>query len=126
MARTKGPEPFTLAVEAVIRAIPIASVMTYGQVAAEAGNPQAARQVARVLSSRSGPSGLPWWRVAGAGRGGHAARISLRGEGFVEQAARLRVEGLAVSREGDIDFPPNRREKALAGAASSAREGTAS
>ena len=51
---------FEAAVVAVISAIPVGDVVTYGEVAAEAGFPGAARAVGRVLRSSDG---LPWWRV---------------------------------------------------------------
>ena len=48
----------------IVRQIPSGSVMTYGQVAAEAGTN--ARSVAWALAS-STDSTLPWYRVVGAG-----------------------------------------------------------
>lgn len=62
-------------------------VVTYGEVAAEAGRPGAARAVGRVLATSSGQ--YPWWRVVTAtGRlvPGHEA----------EHARRLRAEGVAL------------------------------
>jgi methylated-DNA-protein-cysteine methyltransferase-like protein len=81
-----------------IRAIPRGEVATYGQIAALAGNPQGARQVARVLHSCSGTAGLPWHRVINS-RGG----ISLKcGHGFEEQKRRLAGEGVRVGRGGHV------------------------
>jgi methylated-DNA-protein-cysteine methyltransferase-like protein len=48
----------------VIRSLEPGEVVTYGEVAAEAGFPGAARAVGNVL--RTVP-GLPWWRVVTAG-----------------------------------------------------------
>ena len=48
----------------VIRKIPRGKVATYGQVAAAAGVPRAARQVVWALNAFQG---LPWHRVLGAG-----------------------------------------------------------
>jgi methylated-DNA-protein-cysteine methyltransferase-like protein len=62
-------------------------VATYGEVAAEAGYPGAARAVGNVMARSDG---LPWWRVVAAnGRlvPGHEA----------EQARRLRAEGVLVA-----------------------------
>ena len=62
-------------------------VVSYGEVAAEAGYPGAARAVGNLL--RRGVDGVPWWRVVRADGtivSGHAA----------EQAARLADEGVAV------------------------------
>jgi methylated-DNA-protein-cysteine methyltransferase related protein len=52
-----GLTPFQAAVVAVVEA---GDVITYGEVAMEAGNPGAAQAVANTL--RRVP-GLPWWRV---------------------------------------------------------------
>ena len=55
---------FEEAVHAVLAAVPVGEVITYGEVAAEAGRPGAARAVGRVLATSGG--GLPWWRVVAA------------------------------------------------------------
>ena len=52
---------FADAVEAVIQAIEPGEIMTYGEVAAEAGFPGAARAVGNHLRLSGGT--LPWWRV---------------------------------------------------------------
>lgn len=56
---------FEDAVVAVIASLEPGDVVTYGEVAAEAGYPGAARAVGSVLRTSEG--GLPWWRVVGAG-----------------------------------------------------------
>ncbi len=78
---------YTEAVARVVRSIPRARVATYGQVAAAAGFPRAARAVASAL--RAGPKGMPWQRVVGSG-----GRILLRGEAGLEQRMRLEAEGV--------------------------------
>jgi methylated-DNA-protein-cysteine methyltransferase-like protein len=55
---------FEDAVIAVISSLQPGDVVTYGEVAAEAGYPGAARAVGTVLRTSEG---LPWWRVVGAG-----------------------------------------------------------
>lgn len=55
---------FEEAVSAVISSLQVGDVVTYGEVAAEAGYPGAARAVGTVLRNSEG---LPWWRVVGAG-----------------------------------------------------------
>ncbi len=60
-------------------------VLAYGEVAAEAGNPAAARAVGRVLRARGAE--LPWWRIVTAG-----GRLVPGLE--VEQAERLAAEGV--------------------------------
>jgi methylated-DNA-protein-cysteine methyltransferase-like protein len=71
---------------ATIRKIPRGKVASYGQVAAAAGFPRAARQVARALQAYRG---LPWHRVLGAG-----GAIRVRGEDALEQRLRLAMEGV--------------------------------
>ena len=80
---------FTEAVTAVIEAIEPGEIMTYGEVAAEAGHPGSARAVGTLLS-RSGGT-LPWWRVVSStGRlvPGHER----------DHARRLRAEGVPIDR----------------------------
>lgn len=55
---------FEEAVVAVILALQPGDVVTYGEVAAEAGFPGAARAVGTLLRNSDG---LPWWRVVGVG-----------------------------------------------------------
>ena len=79
---------FEAAVHAVVAAVPAGEVITYGEVAAEAGRPGAARAVGRIMATSDGA--LPWWRVVAAdGRlvPGHEA----------EHRRRLVAEGVDVS-----------------------------
>ncbi len=97
---TRRESPFTREAKRIIRAIPRGQVATYGQVAALAGRPGAARGVAWILHSSSAAAALPWHRVIN-GRGG----ISLgRGRGFEDQRKRLAAEGVAVGRGGRVDL----------------------
>ena len=64
-------------------------VVTYGEVAAEAGYPGAARAVGRLLATSNGE--YPWWRVVAAG-----GRLVPGAER--EQTRRLRAEGVRVER----------------------------
>jgi methylated-DNA-protein-cysteine methyltransferase-like protein len=94
-----GPGPGSVeAILDVIRAIPRGKTAGYGQVAALAGNPRGARQVARVLHSLSEKRALPWHRVIN-----RSGCISLPMEGpGARQAALLRAEGVAVSAAGKV------------------------
>ena len=83
---------------AVVAAIPHGRVATYGQVAAQAGNRRAARQVAWALRAYAG-SGLPWHRVIGAG-----GAIRLPGDGLQRQRSLLLAEGVAVDPDGRLDL----------------------
>jgi methylated-DNA-protein-cysteine methyltransferase-like protein len=96
----RAESPFARKAKEVIRSVPRGRVVTYGQVAALAGRPRAARAVAWILHSSSASAGLPWHRVIN-GRGG----ISLgRGRGFEEQRTRLVAEGVEVDRGGRVDL----------------------
>ena len=55
---------FEDAVIGIISSLQPGDVVTYGEVAAEAGYPGAARAVGTILRKSEG---LPWWRVVGAG-----------------------------------------------------------
>ncbi|HUF14372.1 MAG TPA: MGMT family protein [Acidimicrobiia bacterium] len=77
---------FADAVIAVISALEPGDVVTYGEVAAEAGYPGAARAVGGILRTSEG---LPWWRVVGAGG-------RLRTPDPVRQAHLLSDEGVLI------------------------------
>ncbi|MBK7947651.1 MAG: methylated-DNA--[protein]-cysteine S-methyltransferase [Deltaproteobacteria bacterium] len=85
-----------------VRRIPAGRVASYGQVAAQAGMPRAARQVGYALHALAVDSAVPWHRVVNA-----AGRISERG-GATEvarlQRARLEAEGVAFDARGGIDL----------------------
>ena len=84
----------------IIKAIPEGRVSTYGTVAAAAGNPRGARQVARLLHSSSKKHGMPWHRVVAAG-----GRIALQpGYGYELQRALLEAEGIRFTEHGTIDL----------------------
>jgi methylated-DNA-protein-cysteine methyltransferase-like protein len=72
---------------AVVCGVPVGDVTTYGEVAAEAGSPRAARVVGRVLATTG--EELPWWRVVNA-----AGRLAPGKED--DQARRLRAEGIEI------------------------------
>jgi methylated-DNA-protein-cysteine methyltransferase-like protein len=92
--------PFTRKVRALIRAVPRGRVASYGQIAALAGDPRQARQVAWILHASSEAEGLPWHRVLSA-RG----CISLpAARGGREQARLLRAEGVRVAPGGRVDL----------------------
>lgn len=80
------------AILAVVRRIPAGEVRGYGEVARLAGLPRGARLVARVLAENTDPA-LPWHRVL---RSDGRIALPPGSEGFVEQAARLRAEGVVV------------------------------
>lgn len=78
--------PFERAIAAVIQSVPAGQVISYGEVAAEAGFPGAARAVGSFLRRHDG---YPWWRVVTA-----SGRL-VPGE-EVRQQALLAAEGVEV------------------------------
>ena len=82
---------FTEEVLEIIKSIPVGKVMTYGQIAAYAGNPRGARQVSRILHSMSLKYHLPWHRVINS-----KGIISLTGEAGFIQGSILFDEGIPV------------------------------
>ncbi|GAA5315795.1 MAG: MGMT family protein [Candidatus Pelagadaptatus aseana] len=91
-------QAFTERVVRLIRAIPAGRVASYGDIAAAAESPRAARQVVRILHAMSGKHQLPWWRVVN-----KAGAISLaEGDGAELQRQRLLDEGVEVDESGRI------------------------
>lgn len=86
---------FTDAVTQVIERLEVGEVITYGEVAAEAGHPGASRAVGNLLRNSEG---LPWWRVVAAD-GRLVPGIEAR------QAELLRSEGVSV-KDGRVVHNP--------------------
>ena len=103
---------FTEKAITIMKRIPPGKVMTYGQVAATAGSPRAARQVTRILHSMSAKYDLPWHRI-----------INVRGQIVLKdeesrffQRKSLQEEGVEVDKDDRIDlsrfrFDPLDKEK---------------
>jgi methylated-DNA-protein-cysteine methyltransferase related protein len=93
-------QPFTERVVNIIKNIPEGKVMTYGQIAKEAGSPRAARQVVRALHSMSRKHRLPWHRVVNS-----KGQIALQDdESYNEQLFSLESEGVQVGLHGVINL----------------------
>ena len=78
---------FETAVLALLRKTKTGDVMTYGEGAAEAGFPGAARAVGNLLRSSED---VPWWRVV-------AANGRLHPHGAARQAELLASEGVPTA-----------------------------
>ena len=87
MTATGPGSDFERDVLAVLREVRRGEVVTYGEVALEAGHAGLSRAVGSLLAS--GTHRVPWWRVVNA-----AGRLVPGHE--VEQAERLRAEGVDV------------------------------
>lgn len=83
-----GWTDFERAVGQVLDQLEPGDLVTYGDVAAEAGYPGAARAVGSVLRRSSGGM-FPWWRVIGA-----SGKLLTGHE--KEQTTRLKAEGIDV------------------------------
>ncbi|MCK4225040.1 MAG: MGMT family protein [candidate division Zixibacteria bacterium] len=91
---------FSQSVKNIVKKIPPGRVATYGQIAAYAGNPRAARQVVWILHSSSRKDRLPWHRVIN-----REGRISLEpNHGYEIQKELLRKEGIKFDKNDAIDF----------------------
>lgn len=89
---TTGPgSDFERSVLEVLRSLRKGDIVTYGEVALEAGYPGRARAVGTLLAS--GIHKVPWWRVVNA-----SGRLVPGHE--LAQATRLRREGVAVDLDG--------------------------
>ncbi len=87
-----GKPDFEIAVVDVVRALRPGEVTSYGEVAAEAGFPGAARAVGNLLRRSTG---LPWWRVV-------ASDGRLVPGTAHEQARRLEAEGVPIGPSGKV------------------------
>ncbi|MBI4765149.1 MAG: MGMT family protein [Deltaproteobacteria bacterium] len=107
-ARGKGPPKkiqrdgtknlFQQRVLEIVRAIPRGQVLTYGQVAALADTPRAARQVGRILYA-SGRT-VPWQRVINSYGGISTYKV---GSGELQRAL-LEKEGITFRVDGTLDL----------------------
>lgn len=79
---------FEQRVRRVLTGLRPGQIATYGEIAEEAGYPRAARAVGNLLAKSDG---LPWWRVI-------RADGSLAARNRVEQARRLRAEGIRIRK----------------------------
>jgi methylated-DNA-protein-cysteine methyltransferase related protein len=85
----------------IVSKCPKGMVVSYGGVAAMAGQPRAARAVGAAMRDLPDDSKVPWWRVVNS-RG----EISKRGFGHgpVIQRKLLHAEGVRFNRAGRIDW----------------------
>lgn len=98
----------------IIKLVPYGTVVSYGQVAAMAGVPRAARQVGWILNASETDQSIhiPWWRVIN-----NAGVISIKGTKYNDklvQAEMIKSEGIPVSDAFELDiekyrFRPNQQ-----------------
>ena len=92
---------FAKIVYAAVRSIPRGCVMSYGRVAALAGNPRGARGVGFCLHRNPEPGVIPCHRVVFAD-GRLACAFAFGGEGV--QRAMLEAEGVEFLPDGRVDM----------------------
>ncbi|MDX1765785.1 MAG: MGMT family protein [Candidatus Saccharimonadales bacterium] len=95
---TLGEKSFRDRVLDIVAQIPTGRVMTYGQIAALAGNPRGARIVGGI--AHYGPTELPWQRVVNK-QGGLASGYYGGKEGHKKD---LEAEGVVVSSDYKVDI----------------------
>lgn len=84
----------------IILSIPHGKVLSYGGVAALAGNPRAARQVSWLLKTQTEIYNLPWHRVISS-----KGLISIKDyTGNAIQQSLLESEGISFNGKGYIDL----------------------
>jgi len=96
------PEDFETSVMAVLEGLEAGDVITYGEVATEAGFPGAARAVGNLLRRTDRP--VPWWRVVTS-----AGRLVPTAE--AEQRRRLEAEGVMFSAPGQVTLAKTRGDR---------------
>lgn len=90
-----------------IQMVPYGNVASYGQIAAMAGHPRAARQVGWILNSledntEGSKYNLPWWRIVN-----NQGRISIKGTKFHDankMKQKLESEGIVVKDDLTFDI----------------------
>lgn len=91
---------FVREVEEVVRAIPAGKVLTYGDVAALAGQPSHARQVGKILGCFGFGADIPCHRV-----------VNVQGRTaphWPEQLERLKAEGVTFTKSNLVDMKTHR------------------
>ncbi len=83
-----------------ILAVPAGKVASYARIATEAGIPNGARQVARVLHSCSDKYKLPWWRIV---RASGEIALADESDGRLQKELLLR-EGVTFKAPRVVDL----------------------
>lgn len=99
MTAPKAPSSTYQRIYSVVRRIPRGRVASYGQVAAEAGLTNAARQVGYALHALPGGSTVPWHRVVNA-----QGAVSLRDHHALTQRMLLTREGVRFDAKARVDL----------------------
>lgn len=97
-------EGFFKTVHRIVAEIPRGRVMTYGQIAAMAGNPRASRAVGYAMRAIPEGDNIPWHRVVNS-KGEISLRRTFQGDDDrCLQRVLLEAEGVRFSESGRIDL----------------------
>lgn len=94
--------PFKQRVIDIVRVVPPGKVVSYGQVAAYAGLPRAAREVGWILNGIENSIDLPWWRVVN-----NKGYLSIRGSNTNDKSLQkklLEAEHIIVTDDFELDM----------------------
>ena len=90
-------EEFAQNVYTVLSFLDKGKLITYGQLASQAGYPAHSRHVGKILARLPKDTRLPWFRVVNS-----QGKISLQGDALIRQKTLLEAEGIEVTTEGKI------------------------
>jgi len=100
MKRNQQLSDFSADVYRILRSIPQGKVITYGQLAARAGNPKAARYVGFLMRTNSDIPHTPCHRVVAADGSLHG----YSGEGGIEAKKLLLIQEGVQFKNGKVDL----------------------
>lgn len=86
----------------LIAQVPPGHVAGYGQIAAAAGSPRAARQVGSILRALPSDTKIPWWRIINS-----QGYLSIRGNWIADKNLQRKLlidEGVEVGDEMVVDM----------------------
>ena len=90
-------EEFAQNIYTILSYIEKGSLITYGQLASQAGYPAHSRHVGKILAKLPKDTRLPWFRVVNS-----QGKISLQGDAFIRQKTLLEQDGIAITEQGKI------------------------
>lgn len=97
--------PFRSRVLDLVRAVPRGRVASYGDIAALAGSPRAARGVGAALQGLGDEADVPWWRIVN-----RSGRLTIPPDHGLRalQRALLERERVRFTPEGAVDMERHR------------------
>lgn len=90
-------EEFTQNIYTILSYMEKGKLITYGQLASQAGYPAHSRHVGKILARLPKETRLPWFRVVNS-----QGKISLQGDAFIRQKKLLEEDGIKITDDGKI------------------------